>query len=76
VETLEHWWNGRWGSLGRRDIYLRRNPAGLWEIEARELGRSALGEFTTEGRAREVLGPLVAADGWRRVDHLNAPRQA
>lgn len=73
MRLIEHWWNGRWGTLGRRDIVLRYNPAGLWEIEAREAGRCALGEFGTEGEARAVLRSLVGGDGWRRVDHLSAP---
>jgi hypothetical protein len=67
---------GRWGTLGRRDIWLRHNPAGLWEIEARETGRSAVGEYPSETQAHELLATLVTADGWRRVDHRAAPSKS
>lgn len=29
------WWNGRWGRLARRDIYLYADP---WRVEARDGG--------------------------------------
>jgi hypothetical protein len=68
VETLEHWFNGLRG-MTRRDLYLRHNPAGpLWEIESRQAGRTTLGEFATEERARTVLGGLLASGTWQRVD--------
>ncbi|GIJ50040.1 hypothetical protein Val02_69260 [Virgisporangium aliadipatigenens] len=74
METREHWWNGNWGTGGRRDVWLRYNGAGgLWEVEARRAGRSTLGEFATEDEARDVLTKLVAGTGWRRLDDLSRP---
>ncbi|WP_203903233.1 hypothetical protein [Virgisporangium aliadipatigenens] len=70
METREHWWNGLWGTGSRRDVWLRYNPAGLWEIEARRAGRSSLGEFATEVEARDTLAQLVTGEGWRRLDEL------
>jgi hypothetical protein len=70
VETLEHWFNGLWGTMTRRDLYLRHNPAGpLWEIEARQAGQIALGEYATEAHARKVLDDLLSAGPgtWRRL---------
>lgn len=68
VETIEHWWNGKWGTLARREVWLRFNPAGpLWELEARETGRIAHAEYPSETAARAVLAPLVAGDGWRQL---------
>jgi len=68
VETHEHWWNGLWGTGSRRDVWLRFNPAGLWEVEARRAGRSTVGEFADEAKARNVLTQLTASEGWRRLD--------
>jgi len=69
VETLEHWFNGLFGPAARRDLYLRHNPAGpLWEIEARHAGRTTLGEYPSEARARAVLGGLLSSGAWRRLD--------
>ncbi len=31
-ETLAHWWNGHWGYLVRRDVWLDRRPDGVFEI--------------------------------------------
>jgi hypothetical protein len=69
VETLEHWWNGLAGTINRRDVWLRRNPAGpLWEIEVKEAGRTAMGEFASEAEARQLLGEITTAGlgTWRR----------
>ena len=66
--TLEHWSNGMPGPIGRRDIYLRVNPAGpLWEIEARHAGQVSLTEYGSEEHARRILANLLAKGQWRRV---------
>jgi hypothetical protein len=74
METVEHWWNGAWGTLTRRDVFLRRNPAGpLWEVEAREAGRSACREFATEAEARAMLARIVPMGSrWRRIGEAAA----
>lgn len=60
VETLEHWSNGIRGTLNRRDVWLRHNPAGpLWEIESRQAGQMSFAEYGSEQAARRVLRSLL-----------------
>jgi hypothetical protein len=67
-KTLEHWFNGIPNQVGRRDIYLRINPAGpLWEIEARHAGQVSLTEYGSERQARRILTNLLASGGWHRL---------
>ncbi len=40
--VVRHWWNGTWGRLARRDVYIRTDGA-TFELELREGG--------TEGRS-------------------------
>jgi hypothetical protein len=66
--TLEHWFTNVPAQAGRRDIYLRVNPAGpLWEIEARHAGRVSLTEYGSEAHARRILTNLLSNGQWRRV---------
>ncbi len=68
--TLEHWFNGLLDTMTRRDIYLRINPAGpLWEIEARQAGQVAFGEYASEEQARRILDRILAGGPgtWRRL---------
>lgn len=32
VERIAHWWNGSWGSLARKDVWLDRLDDGRFEI--------------------------------------------
>jgi hypothetical protein len=69
-KTLEHWFNGLWGTMNRRDIYLRINSAGpLWEIEARQAGQVAFGEYASEAQARRMLDEIVSSGpgSWRQL---------
>jgi hypothetical protein len=68
VDTVEHWWNGRKGGLERRDVFLRHNPAGLWEVERRECGDSRYAEFGAEAHARAVVHKLTERGDWMRVE--------
>jgi hypothetical protein len=34
MDLVGRWWNGRWGRLARRDVWLRRRT--VWEVEARQ----------------------------------------
>lgn len=66
--TLEHWFTNVPGQAGRRDLYLRVNPAGpLWEIEARHAGQVSLTEYGSEKHARRILTNLLAKGQWRRA---------
>ena len=70
METLEHWFNGQSGTMARRDIWLRRNPAGpLWEIEACQAGQTAFAEYGSEDAARRVLNSLLSGGPghWRQL---------
>jgi hypothetical protein len=80
MDTLvERWWNGSWGRLTRRDVWLRRTDVG-WVVVARRGSEGP--EHTSppleEARAREMLTTLTevrpddqAGARWRQlpVDH-------
>ena len=70
METRAHYWNGRWGRLGRRDIYLRVD-ADRWYVEDRSGGAdgdSSWYELDTEDAAVDrVRAQMSAGDGWRRL---------
>lgn len=68
-ELVTRWWNGVWGRLTRRDVWLAREVR--WHVVARagdsETGRVLRWEFDTEDEARRMVRRLVQADGspWR-----------
>ncbi|MFG2044761.1 hypothetical protein [Dactylosporangium sp. NPDC048998] len=70
MERRKHWWNGTWGRLARRDVYLFED-AGVWWVESREGGadgRSRRYEFTDEDRAMDCVSGLLAQPGnWREI---------
>lgn len=70
--TQRHWWNGKWGRLARRDVYIRHTPTGV-ELELREGGydgRSARAAFPTEAdaiaEAQRHMQPHPT-DHWREL---------
>ncbi len=72
VELLEHWWNGLWGRMTRRDVFVRHNPAGLWEVEHRQHGRSRHAEFVSlEAAQQAAAGLCTGLAEWKRLDHLH-----
>jgi hypothetical protein len=68
MEQRKHWWNGRWGRIARRDIYVRED-GGRWLVEHRvggADGRSGWFECDDEEAALERVGALmVTGDGWQ-----------
>jgi hypothetical protein len=70
MEQRKHFWNGRWGRLARRDLYLRED-AGIWVIEDREGGADGRGryyEHHDEDAALDHVRDLLAmGDGWREL---------
>jgi hypothetical protein len=74
------WWNGRWGRLARREIFV--GPAdGQWVVELRrggEGGRSRTRTFASEAEALDwVENAVLEADGgWRQVDSSRSRRVA
>ncbi|WP_199716616.1 hypothetical protein [Micromonospora musae] len=68
-ELVGRWWNGVWGRLTRRDVWLAREVR--WHVIARagdsETGTVLRWQFDTEDEARMMVRRLVRADGgqWR-----------
>jgi hypothetical protein len=73
VDLAGRWWNGAWGRLARRDVWLLRETR--WLVVARQ-GDSDTGkvmdwEFEKEGDARSMVHRLLDADGpgrWREMN--------
>jgi hypothetical protein len=70
VEQRKHWWNGRWGRLARRDLFLRED-GGTWHVEDRvggADGHSRWYRYGDEDSALDRVRALMAtADGWREL---------
>ena len=70
MERRKHWWNGTWGRLARRDVYLFED-AGHWWVESREGGadgRARTYEFDAEEPAMDCVSGLLAQPGdWREL---------
>jgi hypothetical protein len=74
VRTIERWWNGSWGRLVRRDVFLREHR-GRWQVETRQGGAEGRGRawtFDDEQEARRWLARCLddGRGGWRQV-HLD-----
>lgn len=65
-----HWWNGRWGSVQRRDVYLR-TADDQYVVEAREggaAGTSRRWQPPTEEHALQLVDELLNDQhGWREL---------
>jgi hypothetical protein len=76
VELVGRWWNGRWGRLGRRDVWLRRRT--VWEVEARQGesdgGKSQRWEFTDDEEALTMVNRLMASSPgeWKDLTGVSA----
>jgi hypothetical protein len=73
VDLLGRWWNGHWGRLARRDIWLSRTTT--WQVTARrgdpQHGQVLRFEFDDEQQARAMVARLQDADPtgrWRQQD--------
>jgi hypothetical protein len=70
VELRRRWWNGRYGSLVRRDIYLFLDGDG-WLVQAREGGadgRTRAWSPPTEAYALQLCDDLMNdQDGWIEI---------
>jgi hypothetical protein len=70
MERRKHWWNGTWGRLARRDVYLFED-GGKWLVEGREggaEGRSKWYDFENEDAALDCVRGLLAGPGeWREL---------
>ena len=65
-----HWWNGRWGRIARRDVYLRAE-GDKYVVEAREGGADGATRTwrpPTEEDALLLVDDLLSdQDGWREL---------
>jgi len=70
MERRKHWWNGTWGRLVRRDLYLYED-GGAWLVEARlggADGRSRWFNYPDEDAALERVRDLMTeSDDWREI---------
>ncbi|HEY3008359.1 MAG TPA: hypothetical protein VGJ63_09905 [Micromonosporaceae bacterium] len=70
MEQRKHWWNGSWGRLARKDVYLRTD-GDQWFVEQRAggaEGASRFFEFGNEDDAYDVIRALlVEPDEWREL---------
>lgn len=75
MALMGRWWNGKYGRLVRRDIWLSRET--VWQVRARdgdaETGRELQWQFTSEEQARAMVERLKRADRpdeWRDLTGL------
>lgn len=74
MKTVERWWNGQWGRLVRRDIWLKTDGT-TWRVEARKgdgdskvWGR----DFGPDETAARTLVAEMKARGWTEWQQLRA----
>lgn len=74
VRNVERWWNGSFGRLARRDIWLRTtDDDGRWDVWIRDggtEGRNSHTEYETEQEARTALQKLINGQPqsrWRKM---------
>lgn len=70
MEQRKHWWNGSWGRLARKDVFLR-SDGDQWIVEQRAGGAEGVSrwyELDTEEAALDLIQALLAGgDGWREL---------
>lgn len=67
METVEHWWNGSWGRMMRRDLKLRTDGS-TWRLHVRLGEQSIELKYRDEDVARRELDVLLSERGpWKRL---------
>ena len=70
MEQRKHWWNGKWGRVARKDVYLRVS-GDQWYVEQRaggSDGASHFFEFDNEDAAVDMIRALLnGPDEWREL---------
>lgn len=70
MEQRKHWWNGKWGRIARKDVFLRVN-GDTWHVEARAggaEGASRFFEFGGEDEALDAVRTMLTGPGtWREL---------
>lgn len=75
---IGRWWNGRFGRIARRDIWLVQTVT--WQVMYRigdaETGKAGSSDHETEDAARAAVDDLIASggDGWRELTSLFKPQ--
>jgi hypothetical protein len=74
METRGRWWNGQWGRLARRDIWLTHDGQ-HWRVRGREggdEGREVNYQFDQEWAARAMVDRMMkaSAGNWRDITKL------
>jgi hypothetical protein len=75
-DVVNRWWNGQWGRMGRRDVWLRRTAR--WRVEARQggadEGTTQRWDFEDEASARDFVQTLLTTggSGWRDITDISA----
>ncbi|MEU1811703.1 hypothetical protein [Micromonospora aurantiaca (nom. illeg.)] len=80
-EVAQRWWNGLWGRLSRRDVWLIRQTR--WKVVARagdtETGKKLLWTYDSRDEADAMVDRLLHADTagqWRELQGGLPPCQA
>lgn len=68
MDVVGRWWNGRFGRIARRDVWLERDVR--WRVRARQGDGDSpvwVRECANEAAARQLVDELLArgADEWR-----------
>ena len=70
MEQRKHWWNGKWGRIARKDIFLRVS-GDQWYVEQRTGGADGVStfvEFDSEDAALDsVRASLAGPEEWREL---------
>ena len=70
---VERWWNGTFGRLARRDVWLWRVESGVWVVEIRAGGaesrQHAEWSYPSEAAARDQLRRCIdtGPGAWREL---------
>lgn len=81
MERIAHWWNGSWGSLVRKDVWLDRLDDGRFEIrwsggdwgESRRVGRVGRCWRREPAAVTEALRSLLGDDlgAWKDLEAIS-----
>ncbi|MCM0674668.1 hypothetical protein NCC78_08200 [Micromonospora phytophila] len=77
MEVRGRYWNGAWGRIARRDIWLLSDGR-LWRVRGRlggDGGREVSHDFTNEGSARTMVDRMMEASAGTWRDLTEAVRQ-
>lgn len=77
MKLVGWWWNGRWGRMARRHIWLHTDGV-VWRVEARQGDNDARvwgRNFDTEAEARQLVEAMMErtnAGEWNDLTSLRA----